>query len=317
MPHYGLGPFSPAQQASLGVDSFGNHGPEATPGSPGNPEEGTDIEALLEAWRRQQQEEGGRAEFVSETGERVTRGETERDIVSTTTAQFDELIKQVSRVYVDVPTPEEFLDDFSNAFVGYAQDMVEAGMSQGDINLMLDPGTGFMQTMLNEYMGNLAQRAARGEDLFDIAGLEGAPELVGTRPGAVTEQEITRMTRTQAEQVLKERGEEVTNESVQSVIDDDFQQRQSAMTARMEETVVTTTEETLTETGERRFEETEEIFQRPRVTPIFKFSPGEFLQERFGDDLGQLSVQIRGRKGEAARIRQTAAGGPVVSARRT
>jgi hypothetical protein len=315
MPHHGLGPFSPAQQASLGVDTFGNHGPEAVPGSPGNPE-GTDIESLIEGLL-EDEDEGGRAEDISETGTRAIRGETERDITGTTTREFDELIRQISRVYIDVPTPEEFLDDFSNAFMGYAQDMVEAGMSQGDINLMLDPGTGFMQTMMSEYMGNLAQRAARGEDLFDIAGLEGAPELIGTRPGAVTVQEITRMTREQAEQVLRERGEQVTTESVQRTIDEDVQRQQSAITTTQDEVTTETRDETLTETGERRFEETEEIFRRPRVAPVFRFSPGEFLQERFGDDIGQLAIAVKGRKGERARIGQTATGGAVVSARRT
>jgi hypothetical protein len=285
-------------------------------------EAGLDVEDLIKEWLEGEEEAAeeaagdGRAEDIRTTGTRETRGEAEREITGTTTREFDEFIKQITRVYIDVPTPEEFLDDFGNALAGYAQDMVEAGMSQGDLNLMLDPTTGFMQTMLNEYTGNLAQRAAAGEDIFEVAGVGGEEQLLGTRTGEVTVQDITRMTRTRAEEVLRESGEQVTEESLQRIIDEDTQRQQETIRETTDQVTTTERDETVTETGERRFEETEALISRPRLTPVYKFSPSDFLTERFGDDIGQLTAQIRGRKGERGRIAQTATGGPVVSARR-
>ncbi|KKK56646.1 hypothetical protein LCGC14_3062440, partial [marine sediment metagenome] len=287
---------------------------------------GGGIDDLIDAYfERETAEAAGRAEEVSRTGDvsrsgdtRQTRTGTERistteRIRGTETIRSDEFIFQRNRVYIDVPTPEEFLDDFSNAFAGFGQDMLAAGMSPADLNILLDPGSGLMSGLLNEYMGNLAQRAARGEDLFDIAGLGGGEQFLGTRAGRRTDttfgkktvskakQTITRMTRTQAEEVLRQTGREVTNENVKSVIDGDVQrQRESIATTQDQTTSATedttrtetgTTEEdiTRTETGRSIFVEQEELFRRSKVTPIFKFSPTDFLGERFGGDTGMLA----------------------------
>lgn len=267
----------------------------------------------------------GPAGSITQTGTGARTGETEIDSTRTTTTQSLELIKQISREYIDVPTAEEFLDNFETAFSGFAANAAEAGMSSADIDTLLDPRSGFMQSMLQEYMGNLAQRAQAGEDIFEVVGVGGQEERLGTRTGDITETAIGRMTRTEAEQILTERGEEITSESIQSTIDEDFQTRQETMATTTEETTTSTQEEITGETGTTRFEETEELFSRPRVTPVFRFSPTEFLLTRFASGtegtpeevkerfIGALTTQLR-----ASSPRQVNRGGTVaIAARRT
>lgn len=269
--------------------------------------------------------DSGPAEEITESGARTTIGETIRDITGTESTEFLELVEQISREYIDVPTNEEILDNFETAFSGFAANASEAGLSQADIQTMLDPRSGFMQSMLQEYMGEIAQRAQAGEDLFEVVGVDGGEEFLGTRTGDVVSETIGRMSRTQAEEVLRERGEQVTNESVQRTIDEDFQQQQSSLSETTDQTTTQTEETTSGTTGQTRFEGTEEIFRRPRVTPTFAFSPTEFFLTRFAPGtegtpeevrerfLGQMATEIR-----ASAPRQRPGGGSVaISARRT
>jgi hypothetical protein len=247
-------------------------------------------------------------------------GETTRDITGETTTTQDEFIRQISRTYIDVPTAEEFLNNFENAYAGFLQGMRETGLSQTDITAALDPGSGIMDTFMDEYMGELAQRAARGEDIFEVVGLEGEPVLIGERPGEVTTTEITRMTTTEAERVLRESGQEVTQESVSQLItadEEEQRRRQEAMTTTTttDQTVRETEEETTRFAGERRFEETEQLFERPRVVPVFKFSPTEFLQERFPDP-GMLSTVVRARAGQRRAVATRGTTGVVAGVQR-
>ena len=107
------------------------------------------LEELLERYFAEQSEDSaGRA------GDSFISGATTQGITGRETIRSDESITQRTRVFLDIPTPEEFLDDFSNAFSGFAQRMVQGGLSGADLNTMLDPSSGFMQSMLGEYMGN-------------------------------------------------------------------------------------------------------------------------------------------------------------------
>ncbi|KKN01205.1 hypothetical protein LCGC14_1130060 [marine sediment metagenome] len=295
----------------------------------------TDTDALIDAYfNRESEEAAGRAESTSLTGDVSISGTSQQTRTGTETVTSEETIRgmefisQRKRVYIDVPTPEAFLDDFSNAFAGWGQDMLAAGMSPADLNILLDPGSGLMSGLLNEYMGNLAQRAARGEDLFDIAGLGGGEQFLGTRAGerSVTvtkaERKITRITRTQAEEILRQTDRDVTNENIQSVIDDDVQRQQESIATARDKTTATattgTTKEDITRKEETTsvFAQTEELFRRPEVMPIFKFSPTDFLGERFDGDVGKLATFVQSKKGERARRQQTATGAPVAQARR-
>jgi hypothetical protein len=226
---------------------------------------------------------------------------------SKTTGKRTTSTEQISRRFFDVPTTEEFLNDFETAFGGFLGNMRASGLGSGDINLALDPATGLMDLLLSDYMGNIAQRAAAGEDIFELVGTEEDFKLIREEPGT---ESVTR-----GEDVSVTEGE-TTSES----------RTGGTTTAEGEEGPVSTSTSTSTsrgkqrsesrQTSESRFEETVQVLSRPKIAAVFKFSPTEFLAERFKDDPGALSTFIQAQKGTRTRQRQTLTGGPVVSARR-
>lgn len=223
------------------------------------------------------------------TGRTTTTGRTVSTDVGAT--------EQISRRFFDVPTEERFLDNFENAYGGFIQGMRERGLGSEDIALALDPATGLMDTLMDEYMGTLSQRALRGEDIFELVGTEEDFRLLRREPGTVS--------RTTGESKDVTTGETVS----------------AGETTREGGEVISTSEQISTQrheaagTRESTFREITEVLARPEIAAVFKYSPSEFLAERFENE-GQLAAFIQGRKGERARQRQTLAGAPVVGARR-
>ncbi len=285
--------------------------------APSGTDEGN-IEDTIDKYLAENSEES--ADSIATSGGSSVSGSTTRDITGEQTSESDEFITQRTRTFLDVPTPEQFLDNFSNALSGFAQQAGAAGLSGGDLNALLDPASGMMQTLLQEYMGNLAERAAKGEDLFEVVGAEGGgEEFIGSRLGRGTEQTFERVTRIQAEEILKERGETVTAENITRVIDEETQARSEAI-ARSQDTTTTTKEDkTTTQKGDSTFEETEDLFRRPQLAPVFKFSPTNFLTGRFDAEemderaIGRLATEIRA---SAPRNRPRGGTPTAVSARR-
>lgn len=89
-------------------------------------------------------------------------------------------ISENRTTYVDVPTPEEFLDNFKTAFLGYAQGMRQVGgISQKELTWAMEN----WDVIAAEYTGALAQMALAGQPVFEVVGAAGIPELIGARPG--------------------------------------------------------------------------------------------------------------------------------------
>lgn len=308
-----------------------------------------DYQSLLDAYNEQLSAEADQAMSLSRsrsTGRSVssstsisTRRSVGRDVSFT---------DQISRRFFDVPTEEAFLNQFENAFSGFAQQAQAAGLGGGDLATMLDPSTGFMQQMLNEYIGELATRAARGEDIYRIVGTEEDFKLLRREPGS---ESLTRGRSTEVS-TGEERG---TTESrslgagtTESGLDVEREAQravgsfgagttigdiaaiagQEPVTSRSiaeSEDIArgtsigrsTSTSET---TRESRFKEIVEVMSRPELAAVFKTSPLDYLTKRFGklDEkaIGRLSTEIRASKGQKQRIAQTAAGGEVAQARR-
>lgn len=226
------------------------------------------------------------------TTETTTTGRTRGRDVSIT--------EQVSRRFVGVPTEEQFLNNFENAFVGFTQGMLERGASPADVNLARSGASGLMDMLMDEYMGELSQRAARGEDIFELVGTEGVYELLRTEPGTES-RTIGTGERVSEQETVSTQISPTTQESAEAE-----PAPTSTSTSRFEDV----------ETRESTFKEVTEVLSLPEISAVFKFSPTQYLTQRFGDNPEQLAVFLRGRKGERTRQAQTAVGGEVVSARR-
>jgi hypothetical protein len=231
----------------------------------------------------------------------------------------EEVISQINREYFEVETPEKFLDTFMNAFAGFALSASEAGLGGADLETMLDPGSGFMQSMLTEYIGRQAQIAASGENPYEVVGVGGGEEFLGERTGDVSKTEIKRMTRVEAEETLRRQGQTVTSENIQRTIDDDFQSQQSALTTTSTGETKTDTDTSSEQLSTSEFTETEQIFSRNRLDQVFKFSPSDFLKGRFNAEeldesaVGRIATEIRA---SAPRRRPIGGTQTAISARR-
>lgn len=168
------------------------------------------------------------------------------------------------REYLDIPTPEEFLDQFSVALATHTQGLVEAGELDRDTAqwIMDNP-----DLLFDEYIGEMGQRAAAGEQIFKPVGLEGEPELAGVRPGrqetrdvATTRGAITE-TLTQAQQAAQATRGGITTPA--------------ATQRTTQERVQLTERERLGAT----FAETEEVYTRPKLDYVYAVSPLDWLAE--------------------------------------
>ncbi len=205
-----------------------------------------------------------------------------------TTGVSTSLTEQISRRFFDVPTPEEFLNDFETAYGGFIENMREQGLGSSAISLALDPATGLMDRLMSEYMGGLAERANAGEDIFGLVGTEEDFDLIRTEPG--TESITTGETKQVSTQKTRVEGEEKPTAVSQF--------------------------ETKT-TQESKFKGETEVFARPKIASVFKFSPTDFLNERFHGDAGELATFVESEKGVRQRQRQTLAGGVAIAGRQT
>ena len=235
------------------------------------------------------------------------------------------ITEQINRRFFEVPTPEEFLDNFEVAFGGFLSNMRDSGLSPGDIGLALDPATGLMDLLLGEYMGGLAQRAAAGEDIFSIVGTEEDFKLLRTEPGTESIEKGTSQNTTKGSSTSS------GGSSTQSPTDPDEEKRafdfgpqqpgagagDSEETSRSKQSGSSTSESDSKDTSLSTFKSVTQVLSAPKIAAVFSFSPGSFLDERFHGDAGELATFIASRKGERQRGRQTITGAPVVTARRT
>ncbi len=226
---------------------------------------------------------------LAETSQSVSSSTSARTTKSTQSS----ITEQISKRFFDVPTPEEFLNDFEVAYGGFLEGLREEGLGTSQISLALDPASGIMDILMAEYMGGLAERANAGEDIFGLVGTEEDFELLRTEPGTESK------TAGKDTSVTQEKGASKT-----------------ASTSGSGSTGTSASKSVSEGTSESIFKEKTQVFSRPKIAAVFKFSPTNFLEERFHGDAGELATFIESRKGERQRQRQTIAGAPVVTARR-
>lgn len=234
------------------------------------------------------------------------------------------ITEQINRRFFEVPTPEEFLDNFEVAFGGFLSDMRDSGLNPGDIGLALDPATGLMDLLLDEYMGGLAQRAAAGEDIFSIVGTEEDFKLLRTEPGTESIEKGTSESTTKGSSSSSGGSSTKSPTEAEGGRAFDFGPQEPGSgtpgekeTSTSKQSGSSTSQSDSKDTSLSTFKSVTQVLSAPKIAAVFSFSPGSFLEERFHGDAGELATFIASRKGERQRGRQTITGAPVVTARRT
>jgi len=237
---------------------------------------------------------GGAAGGGGPTSTATRRSITEDETINRTSTR--NVNRQVRR-YVDVPTPEEFLDDFRTGMSTYLK-----GLGGG---ISRNAGMWLMENMdmfLNDYLGDLGTRAARGEQVFKVVGLGGEVTPLGTRPGQVigTQGTGTTVQTTQGTQTIGTQGTaQKPGGQVESV-------------GGAQTTQTTQGTQTVNETENENINETENIYARPNLTTVHAISPMDFMKSNWTP--ASLNIRYEGFKGARQARARTATG--AVSTRR-
>lgn len=107
----------------------------------------------------------------------VTNQTTSRNAVTNRTGTQN--ISGSRAVYIDVPTPEEFLDEFQNGLALHVKNLRAQGLGLNQALWMMENADMF----LTEYLGEMATRASRGEQVFRPMDVVDDARLMGSRQG--------------------------------------------------------------------------------------------------------------------------------------
>lgn len=197
------------------------------------------------------------------------------------------IIDETVTRYLNVQTPEAFLNDWEVAFNAHINGLLATGeLSNQDAKL----ARGQMGTFFQEYIGEIGRRALAGEDPFRAVGLGGDQTVVGSRPGV--QSESTSKTKSTAEGTSSQSASQ------------GGETQQTSTTSKDKKEVESST----------KVDQTEVIVTRPELDTVFAFSPTDFLNEKFGEGAGRLTTITRSREPQR-RPQGTVQGG--LSARRT
>lgn len=207
--------------------------------------------------------------------------------------------------FVEIPTPEEFLDNFQTGLATQGRALLDSGaIDKHTFDFMMDnPGS-----FLDPYLGELGRRAAAGEQIFKVVGLENAATLLGERFGGaqhkegttvntenrITDQELTQLVNETINRLTASMADttpQSVTDTITSVVNSVFKSHQDTTTREEFKNIA----DTVT---------TEQIFGRPKLTTVASLSPLDFLQQHFpAMTLQNFAAQEAGRP-SAAQVRQ-------------
>lgn len=196
------------------------------------------------------------------------------------------------RKYIDVPTPEEVLDDFQTGFATHMRQVAGPG---GVSRLAAAWSIDNMEFFMTDYLGVLGEAASRGEDIFEVVGATGKPQFLGSREGDIMSQ-TSKIKGTTTQKGATTGTVTETGAGGTEV---------GGFTATEDETVSKDMLENLS------INETEDVFRRPKLAYVRKYSPLEHMQAKWSP----ASIMLRYEGFKGARAAQSR-GGEAVSARR-
>ena len=240
----------------------------------------------------------------------VTReGEVERERETT-----------ISRTrFVEMPTPEEFMNDFTTGLIAFTRDLRKKGLITRDAaDWMMDNPDFFYE----RYISDLSDRIDAGEDIFQVVGATGEPIFLGERVAGTEEIESTGIDRERILiEVLANEREQISEEVIRDItstgtIETTEQQQQvdSEIDRRIAERTQTLINEAIQFYGTESTITTEQVFSIPRPASVFKIPPLSFLSSQFSP--AAVENIAAGRRGTEQARRQTAQGTNVSAPRR-
>ncbi len=257
------------------------------------------------------------AEQRSEVVRVTTEGQTTVTREGTTVRERDTTITTTR--FVDLPTPEEFMNDFTTGLAAYVGDLRGQGLITRDAAaFMLDNPDIFYA----RYLSDLSDRIDAGEDIFQVVGADGTPVRIGEREAGTEEIETTGIDRERVlQEVLSNERTQIEEEVIRELtstgtVETTEQQQQvdAEIDRRVEERTNTLINEAIQFFGTENTISIEQIFSRPRLTSVFKISPRSFLTSTIS--ASEAENFAAGQRGTEQARRETAEGINVSAPRR-
>jgi len=235
--------------------------------------------------------------IVNNITENSTKTTTRTDTTTENTTGSQESNTGVHQtVFVEIPTPEEFLDNWQNGFSTWIEGQLQSG--QIDKNTY-DYFTNNPGELLTPYLAELGRRAAAGEQIFKVVGLEGAAEKLGERFGGgrieetgtvtetnkITDQELNDLineTVSRLTSSLSDGTPQDVTDTITSVVNQVFRQHQTTTTRSQFQDIARTLQ-------------VDEIFGRPQLSTVAKLSPLDYLGGYSKSTILNLAAQNAGR----------------------
>lgn len=255
---------------------------------------------------------GGGSDIISDIRQTVTetiQQETERvrtEDVTVTGEEEQRVIRRETRYY-DIPTPEEFVDDFQNAIIGYADALHRAGDIDRATRDFMVTSPGYLWA---GFVAEQNRRIEAGEPLYEVVGVTGPQIRLGSRPGEALQQEIN-ITRKEVregtltiEDVVERTIDRLTEEAGtqgEGIVDTALRQAiTEQVTSMFRELSTSTTRENLVETF--TLLTVEEVIGRPKMEHVFAFSPTDYLRRYSPTELMNVAAAVPGREAAQARF---------------
>ena len=221
--------------------------------------------------------------------------------------------------FVDLPSPEAFMDDFMRSMTAF----IGAARARGEITR--DAAAFFLDDpsiLYTEYITDLSARVDAEEDIFRPVGADGTPIFLGEREAGTEEIETSGIDRERIlSEVLSNEREQIEEEVIRDItstgtVETTEQQQQvnAEIDRRIEERTTTLINEAIQFFGTSTTITTEQVFSRPELTSVLKISPRTFLSSQFS--AARLENFAAGNRGAEQARRQTAQGTNVSAPRR-
>ena len=205
---------------------------------------------------------------------------------------------RLTRTYVDLPTPEEFLDNFTNAYNIHITNLAQSGAIRPEVAAFARE---MQQQVFGEYLTEQTARMMRGEPLWKVVGANAEEKLLGARAG----QSAAEASRgTQQSTTVSSRTDKTTGVAPSVT---------PAGQALDQSTSGTTTEQQ-TQASEDTLNATEAIMSRNNLAYVANLAPLDFFKDKATAQ--RLNFLFAGQKGTAVAQRENALGGTYAGARR-
>lgn len=221
--------------------------------------------------------------------------------------------------YVDLPTPEKFLDDFSDAYGIHLSGLVQTGAIRPEVAAFAR-SSGQMQAAFSNYLRERVGRLLKGEPLWKVVGTEADNKLIGARTGQQGDQrdvgtETTRGTSTQGSTTAGGAAPaadyvpfDPNNPASGPVADGGGGAPGADFSESLSYTEKSDTDRTL------KTREKEALVSRNQLDVVANLSPLDFLKD--AATAQSLNLVYAGEKGTAQRAGDTAKGGESFATRR-